>query len=73
MMSKKFKLGENLYSIDDLNEASHSLLEKVNFTTKKLQELKDIEAIMKRAKNTYLENLKKEVLTAKAGFLFEEN
>ena len=43
------------------------------FTTKRLQELKDLLAVFQRAKNSYLEEIKKEIISSKTGIMFGDD
>ena len=71
-MSKKFKLDDNEYEIDNLSDASKKTLLSLQFTAQRLQELNNMKALLQRAKNSYLDSLKKEMLSNKAGYLFDE-
>ena len=71
-MSKKFKLDDKEYEIDDLSDASKKTLLSLQFTSQRLQELNNMKALLQRAKNSYVDGLKKEMLSNKAGYLFDE-
>ena len=71
-MSKKFKLDDKEYEIDNLSDASKKTLLSLQFTTQRLQELNNMKALLQRAKNSYVDGLKKEMLSNKAGYLFDE-
>jgi len=71
-MSQKLKLDDKEYDISDLSENSKKTLASLQFTTKKLQELDNMRALLQRAKNSYMESLKKEMLSQKAGYLFDD-
>ena len=71
-MSKKFKLDDKEYEIDNLSDASKKTLLSLQFTAQRLQELNNMKALLQRAKNSYLDSLKKEMLSNKAGYLFDE-
>lgn len=71
-MSQKLKLDDKEYDISDLSENSKKTLSSLQFTTKKLQELDNMRALLQRAKNSYMESLKKEMLSQKAGYLFDD-
>lgn len=71
-MSKKFKLDDKEYEIDDLSDASRKTLLSLQFTSQRLQELNNMKALLQRAKNSYVDGLKKEMLSNKAGYLFDE-
>ena len=71
-MEQKFKLGDKEYDIDDLSEAGRVQLSGLAFILERIQELTNHQAVLQRAKNSYGESLKKEMLSGKAGFLFED-
>lgn len=71
-MSKKFKLDDKEYEVDNLSDASKKTLLSLQFTSERLQELNNMKALLQRAKNSYVDGLKKEMLSHKAGYLFDE-
>lgn len=71
-MSKKFKLDDKEYEVDNLSDASKKTLLSLQFTSERLQELSNMKALLQRAKNSYVDGLKKEMLSNKAGYLFDE-
>ena len=71
-MSTKFKLDDKEYEIDNLSDTSKKTLLSLQFTTQRLQELNNMKALLQRAKNSYVDGLKKEMLSNKAGHLFDE-
>ena len=72
-MAQKFKLEDTEYDVDCLSEAGKSQLLGLKFVTERMQELINYQALLQRAKNSYVDSLKKEMLSDKAGFLFEDN
>ena len=70
-MADKIKIGDNEYSADDFSETGKVHLASITFTIEKLQELNNMQALLQRAKNSYVDSLKKEVLAAKSGFIIE--
>ena len=71
-MSQKIKLGDKEYDVDRLSENGRALLELFKFASSRAQELSNLQAVLQRAQNSYLKSLKKEVISNKAGILFEE-
>lgn len=67
-----FKLNEEEYSIADLSENARAQYESLVFVDTQLKELRNMQALLQRSKNSYLEDLKKEMLSSKAGFLLDE-
>ena len=72
-MAQKFKLDEKEYDVSELNENSRAQLTALAFVDEKLRELKNMHALLQRAKNSYVESLKQEVISDKAGFLLDDD
>ena len=72
-MSQKFTLDNKEYDVDTLNQSAKTKLVSLNFVLNKIQELTSMQAVLQRAKNSYVDSLKKEMLSEKAGFLFSED
>ncbi len=74
-MSQKIVLGEKEFEYDpeNLSDTSKAALSSLQFISKRIQEISNMQAVMQRAKNSYVTSLKKEMLSEKAGFTFEEN
>jgi hypothetical protein len=72
-MGQKIKLEDKDFDVDDLSEGSKSQFLALNFVTERIQELNNQQALLQRAKKSYLDSLKKEMLSDKAGFLFGDN
>lgn len=67
-MNQKIKLDGKEYSFEDLSEQSMAQLLCLQFSDTRLKELSNMQAILQRAKNSYIESLKQEMLSKKAGF-----
>ena len=72
-MSQKFTLDNIEYDVDTLDQSAKTKLVSLNFVLNKIQELTNMQAVLQRAKNSYVDSLKKEMLSNKAGFLFGED
>ena len=68
-----FKLDDKEYSVETLSEAGKSKLTLLKFATERFKELHNQKALLQRAKQSYLDSLKREVIADKAGILFDEN
>lgn len=71
-MSQKIKLSDKEYDVSDLSEKGKATLASLQFATQRLQELNNMQALLVRAKNSYVEGLKKEMISSKAGYLLED-
>ena len=72
-MTQKLKLDDKEYDINELSEGARAQLTSLQFVDEKLMELKNMQALLQRAKNSYVEGLKKEMISGKAGFLFGDD
>ena len=66
-MQQKFKFEGAEYSTESLSESSIKRFLQLQFTQKKLQELRDDAALFHKAKNGYIEDLKSEIVSGKLG------
>ena len=70
-MGKKITIDEKTYDLDDFSDNAHAQLASLQFTMNKLSELNNMQALLTRAKNSYMESVKKEILAQKAGIVFD--
>ena len=70
-MGEKIRIDDIDYDLDSLSDQARAALGSLEFTTKRLQELTNMKALLQRARNSYMESLKKEVISGKAGLLFD--
>jgi len=71
-MSQKIKLDDKEYNVSDLSETGKATLASLQFTTQRIHDLNKMQALLVRAKNSYVEGLKKEIISNKAGYLLED-
>ena len=69
-MTTKIKIDDKQYDSDNLTEKGKVHLNYLQFTTARLEELTNMQALLQCAKNSYIDNLKKEMLSEKSGLLF---
>ena len=72
-MVQKIKLDDREYEVENLSDRAKATLGSLQFATTKMQELVNMKALLQRAKNSYAESLKREVLSRKSGFNFLED
>jgi len=72
-MVKKIILDEEEYEFDKLSDQGKAALQSLQFIDKHLQELSNMNVIIKRAKNSYIKSLTQEMLSEKVGLLFEDD
>ena len=66
-MKQRFKFEDVEYSSDNLSEDNIKQLMQLQFKQSKLQELQDNSALLNKAKNGYIEDLKSEIISGKLG------
>ena len=71
-MAQKIKIDDKEYDVDNLSEKGRATLMSLQFATQRFQELNNMQALLVRAKNSYLESLKKEMLSSKAGYFLDD-
>jgi len=68
---KKIKFDGKEYDLSELTEGARAQFASLQFVEEKLKELNNMQALLQRAKNSYVDGLKKEMISNKAGFLLE--
>ncbi len=71
-MGRKIRVDEVDYDLDNLSDKAKASVIYLEFITTRLQELTNMKALLKRARNSYIASLKKEVISDKAGLLFDD-
>jgi len=71
-MGQKIKLDDNEYDVENLSDQAAQCLSNYQFANLRIQELLNMQALLNRAKASYVEELKREMLSKKGGFFFEE-
>ena len=72
-MSQKIKLDNREYEVENLSDKAKATIASLQFATTKMQELNNMQALLQRAKNSYIESLRQEVVASKAGFLIGDD
>ncbi len=72
-METKIQLDGKEYDTDQLSEVGHSILLLYKFVVHREQEVTNNLVLLERAKASYLTSLKDEMISSKAGFLFDDN
>lgn len=72
-MGRKVKLDDEEYDVEHLSDQAKASLASLQFASTRIHELNNMQALLQRAKNSYVDSLKKEMLSAKAGFLLHED
>ena len=61
------KIDDEEYVVAELNEPCKALIAQLNIIEAKLSETKNMQAVLTRAKNSYVQGLKEEIIRTKAG------
>lgn len=70
---QRIKIGDTEFVTDGLSDVGKQNLSMLTSTTNRLTELKALQGVLQKARNTYLKTIRQEVLRQKAGLLFENN
>ena len=70
VLNKIFTVDQKSYDTDSLSEVAKIIYENLNFVQQASQELSDTHAVLNRAKNAYIEDLKEEIVQKKSGIDF---
>ena len=68
----KILIDDKEFDVADLSENSRSVLSLFQYTDKKISELTNMLALLQKAKNGYVAELKSEVLAQKAGIVVDD-
>lgn len=71
-MSQRIKLDNDEYDVSKLSDNGKATLASLQFVNQRIQELSNMQARLVRAKNSYAQSLKKEMLSSKAGYFLED-
>ena len=71
-MSPKIKIDNVEYELDNLSDKAQKAFKALQFVTTRQKELDNIRILLQRAKNSYVNGIKKEMISNKAGFLFDD-
>lgn len=71
-MSETIKLGDKEYEVANLNEHARATIASLKFANERIKELENTKILLQRARKSYVESLKKEILSQKSGFDFGE-
>jgi hypothetical protein len=72
-MGQKIKLDDKEYEVETLSDTAKAMIDTLQFSTKRIKDLENMQVLLQRAKNSYLDSLKHEMLSQKAGLLFGED
>jgi len=71
--SAKVNLDGIEYELGNISDRTKEMIKSLNFTNDRIQELNRVLILLRRAKYSYIDDLKKEMLANKAGFIITED
>ena len=72
-MAKKIQLDDKQYDVSNISDEGKQTIQSLTFVDRKLKELVALKIIINRAKKSYISDLKKEIVSKKAGLVFGDN
>ena len=66
-MSQKINIDGVEYDFESLSPEAKAILEKLQHTDTQIQDNKNLSALLTRAKNSYVHELKREIIEGKSG------
>ena len=66
-MSQKINIDGVEYDFESLSQKAKDILEKLQHTDTQIQDNKNLSALLTRAKNSYIHELKREMIEGKSG------
>ena len=72
-MTSKVKLDDVEYDLESLSEKAKEAVKSINFVNNKILDLENTIALLMRAKKSYIDGIKREMLSAKSGLLFSDD
>ncbi len=71
-MSQKIKIDDQEYELDQLTDKAKSTIKALKFVTERIKELDNMRILLRRAKNSYVSGIKKEMISNKSGLFLED-
>ena len=68
-MGQKIEFDNKEYDVESLSDRARAAFASLQFVTTRMKELTNMQALLQRAKNSYVEGLKKEMIATKSGLL----
>ena len=70
-MNKTIEIDGNLFNVDEMSDHFKSTLASIKYVDQRITETQNMISVLNKAKNAYIESLRKEILSNKSGFLIE--
>jgi hypothetical protein len=72
-VANKVRVDDKEYDVSELSDRAKSTIALLEFAERRIGELANMRALLQRAKISYVESLKREVISDKAGFIFGDD
>ena len=72
-MANTIKLDGQDYSTENITEEGQALFALLQYTNTRVKEIDNMSALLQRAKISYIDSLKKEILSNKTGLLLDDD
>ena len=72
-MSNKYIIDDTEYNAEELSERAKQTIVSLQFADQRIKELTAVKVLLQRAKNSYVDSLKKEMISDKAGIIFADD
>jgi hypothetical protein len=72
-MNEKIKFEDKEYDAENFNEQAKAAILSLQFVTARIKELNNMQSILNRARASYIEAIKTEMLSVKAGIILGDN
>lgn len=72
-MTNKIVLDGKKYIPSEMSEKAKNIVQQLNQLEEKMKDRQSMFAVLNRAKNAYISDLKSEILSTKSGFNFSED
>ena len=69
-MTDKYIIDDTEYNAEELSERAKLTIASLKFADQRIKELTNVKVLLQRAKNSYVDSLKKEMISDKAGVMF---
>jgi hypothetical protein len=69
-MTDKIKIDDTEYDLDNVSDQAKAMLQSLKFASRRLEELVNMQVLLRRAKSSYIKSLKQEMLAQKSGLNF---
>tara|TARA_B100001059_G_C17632726_1_gene475258 strand:- start:448 stop:666 length:219 start_codon:yes stop_codon:yes gene_type:complete len=71
-MSQKIKIDDVEYDLDNFSDQAKNVFKSLQFVLNRQKELDNMRILLRRAKNSYADEIKREMISNKSGFLFDQ-